>query len=1828
MKITQARIPFVIAGLLLVSAVLGARAQGTTFTTTATAAGNWSNPTNWAGGAAGGGAGNVAINGAAVITLTLDISTNIGAVEVTSTGGARNFTINGTNTLIMDNTGATANNPAGDRNAYLGSTSSGGFFFYPNIVISNTDLDIYQSGSTQPSGIIGTLGASTITAATPQNLFLMQNYATGAPKDFTINSSIGGGGSMITIQNRGVGIANPGVNLHGVIGPNASVVQNTTTNILELSAANTYTGATTITAGTLLLGVANAIPNKSSVSIAAPGILNLGGFSDAIDGLSGAGIVTNSSATAVSLTVGANNSGGTFSGIIVNNGALSLTKTGSGTEILSGANTYSGTTTINGGILNAGGAANPGVSGPFGSSTAAGSILFGGGILQYSAANQNDYSSRFSAAGNQPISIGLAGQTVSFNTAIQGTGTSLTVQDSVGGGELTLNNTETYTGNTTVNGGMLALGAGASLASSSTISIGAGGAFDVSALASPYALGGNAGLKASGAGVTVGATAANLVGAAGGIFDLGSQPITLTWGGGSSGTDNSHPALLVSQGTLNFNGNTITVIVPGTALGVGVYTLISAPAITGAPNATPAFTGGHGKAPGTAASISVSHGSVILTVIASGTVGTWTDGSGTDNNWSTAGNWSGGVPHLAQDAAVFGSTVSPVNLNTAETVGTLLFNQTASYTISGGNTLTLDNSGGGAAVTVTAGTANAIQTALALNDNTALTVSGGKSLAISGAVQNASGARTLIVNGAGTTMLSGANSYGPAAGSVGTTLTGGGTLQVGNDSALGAGDVSVSGNSTLQAGAAVSLANNISIADATAVDNNGNDFTLNGVISGVGTLTKTGNHTLTLGGNNTYAGNTTVNAGTLSLSSANNVLNSPTIILTGGDLLGSGTFAANNNISVGTNAQIDAAGGQMVTLVGAIAAAGVGSTDNLTFNGNTPTPGTVVLGGTNTFNGTTFIANGTLELDNPLALPNSVLNYNHGTLTFGGGITAATLAEVTGTNSVQNLNLFNTGSGAVTLTVGGDNASALFAGNVADGGLGGSLIKNGSGTLTLSNANYSGNTTVNASGTLTITGGSSGSSSSTITVGNGGGLATLNFTGNSALTAGTVNVGPVGGSSLSIVNLLGAASASLNAVNVGAPGNTASFNINTTGTVALGAVNHYKDLNGLGPDATSGFFIRNGVVTANSVMVQAGATTSGSGTLNLTGGSLTVGNALSSGAFQIAQSTATSRGGFLSMSGGSLTYLGTDGLLVGVGSGTGITAGVGISGGTATLTGITLNSANNTAAPTNTLTLSGGATLYLGGVGLVINQPGATVYASLGGTSTLGAIANWSSSAPITLVNTPTFQAADALLNVWNIELDGVLSGGGGLTKTGAGRLTLGGVNTYTGGTTNNGGTLQVNGSMAGSVVVNSGGTNGGGGTIVGNVTVNSGGHTLPGGGLTTTIGGSLAYNAGAEADFNLSGADNSGNDQMIVGGGVVVASGVSIGINAGSLDTTGDYVLITNLSGVVTGSFARVPVWLGTQPANAVNYSIVTWSNSVVLHFSPISIASSSAAPNPATHGQLVTISANVTSTGYTIAGVSLDASAIGGPPALTLKQNGATGIYTNSVVVSPATTIGAQTLIVTATDSGNNINTAPVSLTVVSASEVWTGNAAPNNTWAAGANWASGVVPGPGDFLTFAGTKQPVVNMETNYSIGALTFDATAGAFNITNAANTLTLTSGVTNNSASVQTLSVPVALAGVQTLNTAFERHRDERQPVRRRRNHCGRHQPADAGGQQQLHWRDHGCHQCHPATGEHQCAQGERADAEQRLNAAIAGGCQRRVHARQLGVAKRPGHLEL
>ena len=88
--------------------------------------------------------------------------------------------------------------------------------------------------------------------------------------------------------------------------------------------------------------------------------------------------------------------------------------------------------------------------------------------------------------------------------------------------------------------------------------------------------------------------------------------------------------------------------------------------------------------------------------------------------------------------------------------------------------------------------------------------------------------------------------------------------------------------------------------------------------------------------------------------------------------------------------------------------------------------------------------------------------------------------------------------------------------------------------------------------------------------------------------------------------------------------------------------------------------------------------------------------------------------------------------------------------------------------------------------------------------------------------------------------ISGVIAGvanGSTLTKDGSGTLTLTGSDTFTRGTTVNGGTLLVNNTAgSGAVTVNNAGTTlGGTGTISGAVTVNAGANIAPGNGGNNT---------------------------------------------------------------------------------------------------------------------------------------------------------------------------------------------------------------------------------------------------------------------------------------------------------------------------------------------------------------------------------------------------------
>lgn len=122
--------------------------------------------------------------------------------------------------------------------------------------------------------------------------------------------------------------------------------------LATIGTVNTYTSNTIINAGTLQLGVNQAIPGGATAgNVTVNGTLDLAGFTDAINGLNGGGVIDNSTGNG-SLSVGSNNAASSFSGSIGNSGgSLALAKTGTNSLTLTGNNTFSGGITLSGGSL-------------------------------------------------------------------------------------------------------------------------------------------------------------------------------------------------------------------------------------------------------------------------------------------------------------------------------------------------------------------------------------------------------------------------------------------------------------------------------------------------------------------------------------------------------------------------------------------------------------------------------------------------------------------------------------------------------------------------------------------------------------------------------------------------------------------------------------------------------------------------------------------------------------------------------------------------------------------------------------------------------------------------------------------------------------------------------------------------------------------------------------------------------------------------------------------------------------------------------------------------------------------------------------------------------------------------------------------------------------------------------------------------------------------------------------------------------------------------------------------------------------------------------------
>ena len=219
-------------------------------------------------------------------------------------------------------------------NTYTGETSiSGGTI---------TITDAAALGATSGATTIntgGTLDLRDLTGvAEPINL------NGGTLSASTGDSSITGAISLLGNSNSAIDVDGTSLTISSVISGTGSF-DKTGAGTLVLEAANTYTGETTIDAGTLILAAGASIAESERVTVGANGIFDTSAITDNvyINSLAGSGSVINGSIAPNSLVIADAIPGDVFSGVISGSGGLRIT---GGTQTLTGLNTYSGPTVV------------------------------------------------------------------------------------------------------------------------------------------------------------------------------------------------------------------------------------------------------------------------------------------------------------------------------------------------------------------------------------------------------------------------------------------------------------------------------------------------------------------------------------------------------------------------------------------------------------------------------------------------------------------------------------------------------------------------------------------------------------------------------------------------------------------------------------------------------------------------------------------------------------------------------------------------------------------------------------------------------------------------------------------------------------------------------------------------------------------------------------------------------------------------------------------------------------------------------------------------------------------------------------------------------------------------------------------------------------------------------------------------------------------------------------------------------------------------------------------------------------------------------------------
>ena len=716
---------------------------------------------------------------------------------------------------------------------------------------------------------------------------------------------------------------------------------------------------------------------------------------------------------------------------------------------------------------------------------------------------------------------------------------------------------------------------------------------------------------------------------------------------------------------------------------------------------------------------------------------------------------------------------------------------------------------------------------------------------------------------------------------------------------------------------------------------NSSVYTLRGnIISSSYNLTKNGNGTLSVTSNNdgNFSSSITVNAGILAAGD-NDAFGSATIILNSGSLSSSNRTARNlsNTIQIQNSSSLgDASNNGVLTLSGSLSftdknltltslsnnsissinlatdpqtlsvASGVTSTITGAVSNGILTKsgaGSLVLAGTNTYDGETIISAGTLEVQGTLGNGN-----------YSGNITNSATMSI---NSSSNQTLSGTISGSGVLSKNGSGTLTLTGTNTYSGQTtieGGTVVASNSSSLGATPGSVTSTNIVLNNGTLQTTNSFSiGSNKGITVVGSGGTIntdASTTFTYGGVISSnGTLTKTGDGTLTLSGANTYtGATTVSAGTLNItGTLSDDTAITVSSGATYDVDASDTIKSIDGAGTiDIESSQTLTAGDATNKTfsgvIQGSGGLAKTGTGTLTLSGTNTYTGDTtISQGGITLqGQLESGNYDGLIANSGTFTIDSSSNQTLAGVISGTGALNKSG--SGTLTLSGTNTYSGSTTIT-NGTISVSSSANL-----GATPGSADADNIIFNGGTLSATNDFTLGTNKGITLTGNGTIDVSSSN----TMTFDGIITDSGNLTKSGSGTLVLGGANQNDGIITVNAGTLEISdqyslGSSSGGTVVADGASL----KITDAITIANENLTLNGNGISNsgalqttnssgtitltgqaTLGSDTTINIG-DGNLTLDGRLTAGSnnyDLTIIGGDGTIRPSGGLVLNSGNL--------------------------------------------------------------------------------------------------------------------------------------------------------------------------------------------------------------------------------------------------------------------------------------------------------------------------------------------------------